>query len=83
MINRMLGLCHKVFVTQSLCDRLNLHGLETQLLLTTIQEKNVLVESNQIFGLEVLDYHKEHVIKLPMAFTHEVVPVNKLSNSQA
>lgn len=37
----------------------------------------LLIESNRIFGLEVLDYHKEDVLKLPMAFTREVVPANK------
>ena len=60
-----------------LCDRLNLHGQETRLLLTTMQEKNALIQRKRIVGLEVLDYHKEHVIKLPMAFTCEVVPANK------
>ena len=65
------------FVSQSLCDRLNLHGPETQLLLTTMQEKNVLIESNRILGLEVLDFKKQNVIKLPMAFTREVVPANR------
>ena len=65
------------FVSQSLCDRLNLHGPETQLLLTTMQEKNVLIESNRILGVEVLDFKKQNVIKLPMAFTREVVPANR------
>ena len=65
------------FASQSLCDRLQLHGPETQLLLTTMQEKNVLIESKRIHSLEVLDYKKENVVKLPMAFSREEIPANR------
>lgn len=62
------------FVSNSLCDRLGLSGPSTQLLLTTVQEKDSLITSNRIEGLEVLDYNKEHVVQLPMLFQRDIIP---------
>ena len=46
------------FVSQSLCEKLNLEGPPTDLLLTTVQERNVHVPSNRICGVEVLDFRR-------------------------
>ena len=38
------------FVSESICDRLNIQGPETRLLLTTMQECNACITSNRIIG---------------------------------
>ena len=55
------------FVSQTLCERFNLQGPATELLLTTMQQQNAHVETRKISGLEVLDYHRECVVKMPVA----------------
>ena len=62
------------FISQALCNKLQVKGLQTQLLLSTVQEQNVLIESNRVSGIEVLDYHREECIELPTMFTRETVP---------
>ena len=42
------------FISQKLCDKLQVKGPSTQLLLSTVQEQNVLIDSNRICGIEVL-----------------------------
>ena len=64
------------FVSQRLCNRLHLKGHPTKLSLTTMQESNVLVDSTKINDIEVLDYDKKHLIKLPPLFTREEMPVS-------
>ena len=65
------------FVSQTLCERFNLQGPATELLLTTMQQQNARVKTRKISGLEVLDYHRECVVKMPVAFTREVVSANR------
>ena len=65
------------FVSQTLCERFNLQGPATELLLTTMQQQNARVETRKISGLEVLDYHRECVVKMPAAFTRELVSANR------
>ena len=50
------------FVSETLCERFNLQGTATELLLTTMQQQNAHVETRKISGLEVLDYHRECVV---------------------
>ena len=64
------------FVSQQLCEDLALGGPPTHLLLTTVQERNVHVTSNRICGLEILDFKREHAVKLPMLFQRNVIPAN-------
>ena len=66
------------FISQKLCDKLQVKGPSTQLLLSTVQEQNVLIDSNRICGIEVLDYLRETCIELPPMFTREKVPGNHL-----
>ena len=67
------------FVSETLCERFNLHvqGTATELLLTTMRQQNAHVETRKISGLEVLDYHRECVVKTPVAFTRELVSANR------
>ncbi|XP_038055409.1 uncharacterized protein LOC119727556 [Patiria miniata] len=65
------------FVSKSLCERMNLQGPETQLLLSTMQEQNVQITSSRISGLEVLDVNREHTVKLPVCFKRDSVPAKK------
>ncbi|KAL9970518.1 hypothetical protein ACROYT_G022905 [Oculina patagonica] len=65
------------FVSQSLCEKLNLQGSPTDLLLTTVQERNVHTPSSRICGLEVLDLKREHSVKLPMLFTRDAIPASR------
>ncbi len=62
------------FISQALCDKLQVKGPQTQLLLSTVQEQNVLIDSNRVSGIEVLNYLKEECIELPQMFTRETVP---------
>ncbi|XP_068691203.1 uncharacterized protein [Montipora foliosa] len=65
------------FVSQALCERFHLDGPSTELLLMTMQEQNARVKTSKISGLEVLDYHRECVVKMPVAFSREVVSANR------
>jgi len=65
------------FVPETLCERFNLQGPSTELLLTTMQEQNAHIQTRKISGLEVLDYHRECVVKMPVAFTRELVSANR------
>ena len=62
------------FISQSFCDKLQVAGPQTQLLLSRVQEQIVLIESNRVSGKEVLDYQREKCIELPTLFTREIVP---------
>ena len=65
------------FVSQALCERFKLEGPSTELLLTTMQEQNARVKTSNIYGLEVLDYHRECVVKMPVTFSREFVSANQ------
>ena len=64
------------FISHGLCNRLHLKGHPTKLSLTTVQESDVVVDSSKINDIEILDYNKEHVIKLPTLYTREKMPVS-------
>ena len=42
-----------------------------------ISEQNARVKSKKISGLEILDYHRKCVVKMPVAFTRELVAANR------
>jgi hypothetical protein len=65
------------FISNNLCSRLGVQGPSTELLLSTMQESKVRVQSNRIRGLEVLDYQRELVVKLPMLYKRDVIPSNR------
>ena len=41
-----------------------------------MQQQNARVKTKKISGLEILDYHRECVVKMPVAFTRELVSPN-------
>ena len=65
------------FISKNLCNRLGVQGPSTELLLSTMQESKVRVQSNRIRGLEVLDYQRELVVKLPVLFMRNGIPSNR------
>lgn len=56
------------FITRKLCNSLGLQGTPATLSLTTMQDADVAEDTNRVSGVEVLDYHKEHTIKLPALY---------------
>ncbi|XP_068748845.1 uncharacterized protein [Montipora capricornis] len=70
------------FVSQTLCERFHLEGPSTELLLTTMQEQNARLKTSKISGLEVLNYRRECVVKMPLAFSRELFqPIGHRSQS--
>ena len=65
------------FISETLCRKLDATGPETTLRLTTVQEGNTLLKKQKIRGLEVLDYQRENVVKLPAAFSSPLIPANR------
>ena len=65
------------FVSKCLRNKINLQGQPAEILLTIVHQCNAKVQSNRVCGLEILDFHREHVVKLPVAFTRENLPVNR------
>ncbi|KAK3704232.1 hypothetical protein QZH41_007851 [Actinostola sp. cb2023] len=67
------------FISEALCNKLNVTGPETKLKLTTVQEGNVLIQSRKIHvhGLEILDHNKYNLVKLPTAFRRPTIPANR------
>jgi len=44
---------------------------------TTMQQQNARVKTEKISGLEILDYRRERVVKMAVAFTRELVSANR------
>ena len=65
------------FISRNLCNRLGVQGPQTELLLSTMQESKARVQSHRIRDLEVLDYRREHIVKLPMMFESDIIPSNQ------
>ncbi|KAK3730139.1 hypothetical protein QZH41_015849 [Actinostola sp. cb2023] len=65
------------FISETLCNKLNVTGPETKLKLTTVHEGNVLIQSRKIRGLEILDHNKDNLVKLPTAFRRPTIPANR------
>ena len=42
-----------------------------------MQQQSAHVETRKISGLEVLDYHRKCVVKMPVAFPRELVSANR------
>jgi len=42
-----------------------------------VQERNVHVPSNCICGVEVLDFRREHAVRLPMMFKRDIIPASR------
>ncbi|XP_071476202.1 uncharacterized protein [Diadema antillarum] len=64
------------FISEGLRQKLDIEGPDTTLQLTTMHH-SAQVRSKKISGLEVLDFNKEHTIKLPDCFTRDEVPARR------
>ncbi|XP_072174579.1 uncharacterized protein [Diadema setosum] len=64
------------FISEGLRQKLDIEGPDTTLQLTTMHH-SAQVKSKKISGLEVLDFNKEHSIKLPDCFTRDEVPARR------
>ena len=64
------------FMSEKLRDKLKVEGTTSNLQLSTLHV-SFNVESKKIRGLEILDYHKEHVIQLPVTFSREEIPASR------
>ena len=62
------------FISQKLYDKLLVNSPKTQLLLSTVQEQNFLIDSNRMCGIEVS--LRATCIELPPMFAREKVPGN-------
>ena len=65
------------FVSRTLCDKLKIAGPTTELLLTTVQDSKVRIQSSRIQGLEVSDYLHQNHVKLPMMFRRDNLPATR------
>ena len=65
------------FISRNLCNRLGVQGPQTEMSLSTMQESKARVQSHRIRDLEVLDYRREHIVKLPMMFESDTIPSNR------
>ena len=64
------------FVSKSLCNKMDVKGPETDLMLTTMHQ-STRVSCQKISGLEVLDFQKKHIIQLPPCYTRDEVPAKR------
>ena len=66
------------FITEGLTRRLNVEGVQTKLLLSTLHKENKLVECKKLKGFVVSDFHQNVSISLPKSFTRETIPCKHL-----
>ena len=67
------------FITESTCERLQVNGTPTKLILTTMSNEKELVEVKKINNLTVRGYYSEDKIPLPTLFTRKKIPGNPKS----
>ncbi|XP_078495461.1 uncharacterized protein LOC144750543 [Ciona intestinalis] len=60
---------NKSFITENLCQQLNVRGIRTHLNLSTVHRSNVLTPCHRIRDLEVLSYDKSERVPLSSVFT--------------
>lgn len=66
---------NQCFVSEDLCQEFNVEGMSTQLLLSTMQEEDFMVESQKVKGFEISDRHRQNPIPLNSVFTRKAIPV--------
>ena len=62
------------FITEKLRQDLGLDGVESNLLLSTMHEKDEVVECRKVKGLNVMDMKHQTSISLPQTFTRQTIP---------
>jgi hypothetical protein len=63
------------FCTELLAQQLGIEGVKTKMALTTMEQKNSLVDSSIIHNLEVSDLDENNFIRLPVMFTTKEIPI--------
>ena len=57
--------------------QLDINGPKTKISLTTLKKKDSLVDSFLVHDLEVTDLDENYIVKLPILYTREEIPVSK------
>ena len=65
------------FILNATKDALGLHGPSVNLLLSTMSTKNERIPSEKIKGLTARAFNSEKVIRLPAAYTRDIMPANR------
>ena len=65
------------FCTEALMRQLDINGPKTKISLTTLEKKDSLVDSFLVHDLEVTDLDENYIVKLPILYTREEIPVSK------
>ena len=66
-----------VLMKKSVYDRLGLKGTETNIRISTVLERDRLVASHRVKGLEVSDYHHQTTIPINSAYTRDDLPADE------
>ena len=64
------------FVSNKVCDTLGIAGTETHLQLSTVALDNEMIKCKRITGLQVRGHKNEKRIKIPKAYTQDMIPVH-------
>jgi hypothetical protein len=65
------------FCTEELMRSLNLGGVKTKINLNTMTDVSKSVETYSVKGLEICGYGCDTIVKLPLAYTRQMLPVSK------
>ena len=65
------------FCAEALMRQLDINGPKTKISLTTLEKKDSLVDSFLVHDLEVTDLDENYIVKLPILYTREEIPVSK------
>lgn len=65
------------FIDKGVCDALQATTFPVQLKLTTILEKDTVLQSERVSGLQVRAYNSGNYIDLPPTYTKNCIPVNR------
>ena len=65
------------YCTEALMRQLDINGPKTKIPLTTLDKKNSLIDSFLVHDLEVTDLDENYIVKPPILYTREEIPVSK------
>lgn len=65
------------YCTEALMRQLDINGLKTKIPLTTLDKKDSLIDSFLVHDLEVTDLDENYIVKPPILYTREEIPVSK------
>ena len=65
------------FISTNTCEKLNVSGPETDLLLSTLSSEHELTHSSKISGLRVRGIVSNKSIDIPLAYTRDIMPMDR------